>query len=82
MRIAARLATPPLDANAAPESASRGAGLPDEAISAAEAARMLGMSRRWLYRQAPRLPFTRKIGRAVRFSRSGITRWLATRRPA
>jgi excisionase family DNA binding protein len=46
-----------------------------------EAATLLGVSRRWLYRHGKTLPFTRPISRkVVRFSRAGIQRWLATRR--
>ena len=47
-----------------------------------EAAALLRVSPRWLYRHAKHLPFARKLSRKVlRFSRAGITRWLATRRP-
>jgi excisionase family DNA binding protein len=46
-----------------------------------EAAAQLRVSPRWLYRHAKTLPFARKLSRKVlRFSRSGITRWLATKR--
>jgi hypothetical protein len=46
-----------------------------------EAAAMLRVSPRWLYRHAKNLPFSRKLSRKVlRFSRAGIARWLATRR--
>ena len=47
-----------------------------------EAAAVLRVTPRWLYRHAKKLPFVRKLSRkSLRFSRSGITRWLATRRP-
>jgi excisionase family DNA binding protein len=46
-----------------------------------EAAALLRVSSRWLYRHAATLPFARKLSRKVlRFSRSGLARWLATRR--
>ena len=46
-----------------------------------EAATMFRVSPRWLYRHAKDLPFARKLSRKVlRLSRSGITRWLATKR--
>jgi len=48
---------------------------PDRNVSAAEAARRLGMSRDWLYRNAAKLPFTVKIGRRVLFSARGLERW-------
>ena len=54
----------------------------EEMLEAGEAAAMLGVSVRWLYRNAKRLPFTRPIApKIVRFSRQGIQRWLATRKP-
>jgi hypothetical protein len=50
-------------------------------LTVAEAAELLRVSPRWLYRQAKNLPFARKLSRKVlRFSRSGIIRWLATKR--
>jgi len=54
----------------------------DGLVSVAEAARRTGMSRRWLYLHTRRgdLPFARRIGRAVRFSPTGIDRWLAARK--
>jgi hypothetical protein len=39
-----------------------------------EAARVLGVSPSWLHHR-PNLPFRRKIGGKVKFSRSGIARW-------
>jgi excisionase family DNA binding protein len=46
-----------------------------------EAAAMLRVSPRWLYRHARTLPFARKLSRKVlRFSRAGIERWLASRK--
>ncbi len=46
-----------------------------------EAAALLRVSARWLYRHSRNLPFSRRLSRKVlRFSRSGITRWLATKR--
>lgn len=45
-----------------------------------EAATRLGVSRHWLYRNAPSLPFTRRLSsRTLRFSSQGIDRWLRTR---
>ena len=55
---------------------------PDTTVDVREAARLLAMSPGWLYRNARRLPFTRRVGtRALRFSVAGIRRYLATRRP-
>ncbi len=57
---------------------------PDDNLSAADAARRLGMSRDWLYRNARRLPFAGRIGRRVVFSARGLERWNQQRlvRPA
>jgi len=54
----------------------------DDLLTAPEAAAMLKISPRWLYRHAKTLPFARRLSRKVlRFSRAGIARWLATKRP-
>src|SRR5262244_1144748 len=53
----------------------------DRMLTAEEAADMLSMSTDWLYRNAKKLPFTRKLGpKMLRFSQQGIIKWLATRR--
>ena len=53
----------------------------EDLLTIDEAAAMLRVSPRWLYRHAKALPFCRKLSRKVlRFSRSGIGRWLASRR--
>jgi excisionase family DNA binding protein len=49
-------------------------------VSAVEAAKRTGMSKRWLYAHADKLPFARRIGRAVRFSPAAIDRWLSSRK--
>lgn len=54
----------------------------DRLIDAEEAARTLCVSVEWLYRNAKRLPFTRKLGhKMLRFSSVGIQRYLSTRKP-
>ena len=54
----------------------------DDLLTVEEAAAMLKVSRRWLYRHAKQLPFARKLSpKVLRFSRSGAARWLAARRP-
>ena len=55
-------------------------GSSDRMLSITEAAARTGMSKSWLYRHNPTLPFARKIGRKVVFSEQGLTRWLARRR--
>jgi predicted DNA-binding transcriptional regulator AlpA len=52
----------------------------DRTVDVREAARLLGMSPSWVYRHARELPFAHRVGsRAVRFSVSGIRRYLARR---
>src|SRR5262245_5949014 len=71
-RAWARLTAPPAVAPSLSHS--------DETVDVDEAARLLGMSRSWVYRHAARLPFARRVGRrALRFSTSGIRRYLASR---
>jgi predicted DNA-binding transcriptional regulator AlpA len=70
-------------ASRTPAVASREVERPNEdrMLDIDEAAAMLSVSRRWLYRHGPKLPFTRPISRRiVRYSRAGIQRWLAARR--
>jgi predicted DNA-binding transcriptional regulator AlpA len=53
----------------------------DRLLDAEEASRLLSVSEDWLYRQAKKLPFTRKLGRKMlRFSSQGIQKYLATRK--
>jgi excisionase family DNA binding protein len=87
IRMAAYLAE---HADAAPDATPTGTrtlasprGGEDVLVTARDAARLLGMSTRWLYRnaRAGKLPFVHKLGTSIRFSTSGITRWLTTRRP-
>ncbi len=54
----------------------------DHLIDAKEAAKILGVKHSWLYRNAKRLPFTRKLSRKqLRFSKSGLHRWKANLTP-
>ena len=52
---------------------------PDRLLTANEVARRAGMSKDYVYRHANGLPFTHRVGRAVRFSENGLNRWLETR---
>jgi predicted DNA-binding transcriptional regulator AlpA len=46
-----------------------------------KAAAILGVDKKWLYRHAKQLPFTRKLSRkAMRFNEAGLRRWMATRK--
>ncbi len=51
----------------------------DRLLTPDEAGERLGVTVPWLYRHAKTLPFTRRLGRAVRFDEGALTRWLATR---
>jgi predicted DNA-binding transcriptional regulator AlpA len=55
----------------------------DALLIASEAAALMNVKPRWLYRHAAKLPFTRRINRkTLRFSEAGIRRWLATKKPS
>jgi predicted DNA-binding transcriptional regulator AlpA len=70
-----------LMASAAPAPAPPASREPDRLLSADQAAALLGVSRRWVYRRASSLPFTRRIGRGtLRFSLRGLERWREARR--
>jgi excisionase family DNA binding protein len=50
-------------------------------LTVGEAAQLLGVRSRWLYRHHRQLPFARRLSRkALRFSESGLHRWLAQQR--
>lgn len=51
----------------------------DELLDAKEAARRLGLSADYLYRHAKRLPFSVRIGRRLRFSAIGLSRYIRLR---
>ncbi len=53
----------------------------DRLLGAKEASALLAMSEDWLYRNAHKLSFTRKLGRkVVRFSYQGIQKYLASKK--
>jgi predicted DNA-binding transcriptional regulator AlpA len=53
----------------------------DQLLTAEEVAKALGVTRRWVQRRARRLPFARRLSaHAVRYSESGLKRWMANRR--
>lgn len=65
-RIAARMAT----AMPAP------APVEDRLLTVAETAEALQKSETWLYHHAKELPFTRRVGRGLRFSSTGLRKYL------
>lgn len=55
--------------------------LPEEPLSADEACRMIGKSRRWLFGHAKELPFVRRVSRkTIVCDPVVLRRWLANRR--
>ena len=53
----------------------------DRLLTVEEAASLLGVAPRWLYRHARTLPFARHLSpKALRFSEAGLRRWVDTRR--
>ena len=53
----------------------------DNLLDAEKASKILSVSPDWLYRNASKLPFTRKLGpKMLRFSYQGIQKWLTSRK--
>jgi predicted DNA-binding transcriptional regulator AlpA len=76
--LAARLARASVESD---ESARTQAPESERLLAPLEAAALLGVTVSWLYRHAGRLPFARRLSRkALRFSESGLRRWLATKK--
>jgi predicted DNA-binding transcriptional regulator AlpA len=52
----------------------------DRLLTAAQVAAILGVTKRWVERRARRLPFARRLStHAVRYSESGLRRWMSNR---
>lgn len=61
--------------------ARSGATEADRLLDAGEAAELLGVAKRWMYRHADTLPFTRRLtGGTLRFNARGLERWKEGRR--
>ena len=62
-------------------SASGTSGKNDRLLDPEEAAKLLSVSEDWLYHQAKKLPFTRKLGRRLlRFSYQGMIKWMESKK--
>jgi excisionase family DNA binding protein len=48
----------------------------DRLLTVDEAAARLGLSKDWLYRHATKVPFTRRVGRQLRFSSQGLESYI------
>ncbi len=54
---------------------------PDTLLTAEQAAKILGVNKRWLHYHWKKLPFARRLSRKVlRFSENGIQRWNSVKR--
>lgn len=53
----------------------------DRLLTVREVATRLHLSREMVYRRARHWPFTRRIGRTLRFSTAGLEGWLRRQRP-
>ena len=66
-----------------PEASKDASDSDDRLLTVEEAAKRLNVTRRWLYANHHKLPFTRRLSRkALRFSEKGLERWLKHGRPA
>jgi excisionase family DNA binding protein len=64
----------------AQEEKSQLAQTSEQMLTAKEAATLLACSEDWLYRNAKKLPFAKKLGpKNLRFSKSGLEKWLVLR---
>ena len=52
---------------------------PDQLLTIDKAAELLSVAKRWLYDNHHRLPFTRHVGRQLRFSMRGLQRYIRRR---
>jgi predicted DNA-binding transcriptional regulator AlpA len=53
---------------------------PARLLTVAEAAPLLGVTPRWLYRHAPTLPFAKRLGpKTLRFDADGLAKWTGRR---
>jgi predicted DNA-binding transcriptional regulator AlpA len=61
--------------------ADRPAAEKERLLTPDEAAALIGVDKKWLYRHSKQLPFIRRLSKKnVRFSEAGLRRWLATRK--
>jgi predicted DNA-binding transcriptional regulator AlpA len=52
----------------------------DKLVTVEECCKVLSCDPTWLYRNAKRLPFTRKVGGLLRFSSNGLQHWISAQR--
>jgi predicted DNA-binding transcriptional regulator AlpA len=60
---------------------ANGAAKGERLLKPEDAAELLSVSEDWLYHQANKLPFTRKLGpRLLRFSYQGMLKWMESKK--
>ena len=74
LAVAARLMR---NGNGTHSATSEGSG--DRLLTARQAGKKSGFSADWLYRHADSLPFVVRVGRSLRFSESGLEKWIRSR---
>lgn len=52
----------------------------DRLLNVDEVSKILSVPKSWLYGHASSLPFTRRLGKHLRFSFQGLQRWVETRK--
>jgi predicted DNA-binding transcriptional regulator AlpA len=52
----------------------------DKLLSVEQVCEILNVNSEWVYHNARKLPFVRKIGGMLRFSSNGLQRWIETRK--
>ena len=74
--------SPRMVPSASPNLDSQPPATDDVPLKAEEAAKLLGVTKQWLYRNADKLPFAVRISRKqLRFWKAGALRWAAKRTP-
>lgn len=71
-QLAARLLAPNNDTNQQEFSSGK-------LLKVVEAAHRMGCSKDWLYRNSKALSFTVRVGRSLKFSESGLEKWIRSR---
>jgi predicted DNA-binding transcriptional regulator AlpA len=79
--LEARLVQSELQPRPSPRSSVSPQEPSDRLLTPQEAAQLLGVTVRWLYRRADKLPFGRRLSRkTLRFSEAGLRRYLSVRK--
>ena len=72
----------PQEAPQTPAEPEAGEEEPERLLTVQEAAARLSVRPDWIYRHARELPFAVRFGRFIRFSQSGLNRWIRSRNRA